>query len=111
MTRNEYVRCVLALFHSALHAAPRRRAAAADRRLAAQLFDEGIDLQTVEAASLLATARRTIRPAQLGPLPPIRSLAYLLPVIREIQQQPLDPAYLDYLRRRLPTSRSLFDGN
>jgi hypothetical protein len=103
MTRSEYVRCVLALFHSAPHAAPRRKASAADRRLAVQLFDEGMDLQTVEAALLLATARRAIRPAQLVPLPPIRSLAYFLPVIREIRQQPLDPAYLDYLRRRLPT--------
>jgi hypothetical protein len=111
MTRTEYVRGLLALFHSALHTAPRSKAYAADRRLAAQLFDEGIDLQTVEAALLLATARRAIRPAQLVLLPPIRSLAYLLPVIREIQQQPLDPAYLDYLRRRLPISRSLFDGN
>jgi hypothetical protein len=111
MTRNDYVRCVLSLFHSTPHAAPRRKASAADRRLAAQLFDEGINLQTVEAAALLVTARRTIRPAQLAPLPPIRSLAYFLPVIREIQQQPLDPAFLDYLRRRLPTSRSLFDGN
>ena len=49
----------------------------------------------------LATLRRLSRPADLPPLPKIRSLAYFLPVIAEMQQQPLPDGYLDYLRLKL----------
>ena len=55
----------------------------------------------VEAALLLATLRRLSRPSELPPLPKIRSLAYFLPVIAELQQQPLPDGYLDYLRLKL----------
>jgi len=34
-------------------------------------------------------------------LPPIRSLAYLQPVVAELQLQPLSDGYLDYLRHKL----------
>jgi len=55
----------------------------------------------VESALLLATLRRLARSAELPPLPKIRSLAYFLPVIEELQQQPLPNGYLDYLRLKL----------
>ena len=45
--------------------------------------------------------RRLSRPSDLPPLPKIRSLAYFLPVIEELQQQPLPDGYLDYLRLKL----------
>lgn len=73
----------------------------ADRRLAATLESRGVALQTVQAALLLACARRAFRPDTAPPLPPIASLHYFLPLIDEILASPPDPGYLDYLRRRL----------
>jgi hypothetical protein len=73
----------------------------ADRRLAAKLHDRGVSLQTVEDAILLATARRTLRPADAPPLDPIASLHYLLPIIHELEVAPPEHGYLNYLRHRL----------
>ena len=73
---------------------PRRE----DRHLAAELHRRGVPFEVLEAALLLATARRVHRPAGASPLPPIRSLHYFLPVIEEILHDPLQAAYLDYLR-------------
>lgn len=76
-----------------------------DRRLAESLFAEGVPIETVKAAFLLATARRaTSAAARSEPLPPIRSLHYFLPLIREIQTRPLDPPYLEFLKDRLRRS-------
>jgi len=47
-----------------------------DRRLAATLFERGIELIVVEAALLLADARRALREPWLAPLPQVRALAY-----------------------------------
>jgi len=73
----------------------------ADRSVARNLYKEAILLQTVESALLLGTLRRRARPSDLPPLPTIRSLAYFLPVIAELQQKPLPDGYLDYLRIKL----------
>ena len=78
-----------------------RRPSPADRRLAAQLCDQAIPLELIEAAFLLTIARRNDRALQAPPLPPIRSLAYFLPVIEELHTNPLDPGYLQYLRSRV----------
>jgi hypothetical protein len=42
-----------------------------------------------------------IRPADLPPLPPIRSLAYFQPVIDELLAQPMPDHCLEYLRSKL----------
>ncbi len=72
-----------------------------DQALARKLHRDGMPLPLVESALLLATLRRLARSAELPPLPKIRSLAYFLPVIEELQQQPLPDGYLDYLRLKL----------
>jgi hypothetical protein len=69
-----------------------------DRKSAAGLHMQGVDLATVESALLLASVRRLCRPSDMPPLPPIRSLAYFLPVIQELVANPLPENYLDYLR-------------
>lgn len=69
----------------------------ADRRLAAHLCRQGVPLQTVHAAMLLACARRAARSPDAAPLPPIGSLHYLRPVIEEITDFPLAEGYADYL--------------
>ena len=72
-----------------------------DQSLALRLHEQGVPLSLVEAALLLGSLRRIIRPTDHPPLPPIRSLAYFQPVIAELQQQPLPNGYLDYLRLKL----------
>lgn len=79
------------------------RASAQDQWLARKLHEQAVPLMVVESALLLASLRRLVRPADLPPLPPIRSLAYFQPVIAELQQQPLPAGYLDYLRLKLHT--------
>jgi len=95
--RDAYLRRLLALYCGLPHAAA-RRPFPPDRRIAEQLFDRGISLETIEAAFLLASARRMYRDSQAPPLTPIRSLAYFLPVIDEVLHQPPDPGYVSYLR-------------
>jgi len=79
----------------------------ADRQLARVLADQNLDLTLLRSAMLLAAARRHVRPADLPPLAPIRSLAYFLPVLDELKQQPpLDPGYCRYLQRLLTEKES-----
>jgi hypothetical protein len=71
----------------------------ADRQLARRLAEQPLDLALIDSAMLLACARRRARPADLPALPPIRSLAYFLPILDELRQQPpLEPGYLQYLQ-------------
>lgn len=72
-----------------------------DQIMARKLHQEAVPLPLVESALLLATLRRLARDVGLPPLPKIRSLAYFLPVIAEVQQQPLPAGYLDYLRLKV----------
>lgn len=72
-----------------------------DQSLARKLHDQAVPLPLVESALLLATLRRLSRSSELPPLPKIRSLSYFLPVIEELQQQPLPDGYLNYLRLKL----------
>jgi hypothetical protein len=94
--QDRYVRQVLTLYRAT--SGTRGRATPADRRLAEDLHRQGVPTELVRAALLLAAARRGARPADLEPLQTVNSLHYFLPVIREIQQQPLDPAYILYLQ-------------
>ena len=72
-----------------------------DRILAAQLHQRGIPLTTVENALVLAAARRLLRPATAPPLATVRSLAYFVPVIEEVQELKVSPGYFHCLRQRL----------
>ena len=72
-----------------------------DRLLAADLHDRGIDLSTLEAAFVLAAARRCLRSPDAHPLAPIRSMHYFMPVIEEILANPLAAEYVAYLKSRI----------
>lgn len=72
-----------------------------DRELATALCERKVPLETIEAAFLLASARRLFRDPALAPLQPIRSLHYFLPVIEEVSAGPLSPDYMKYLRLKL----------
>jgi len=77
------------------------RPSPADQSLARRLFNDAVPLPLIESALLLGTLRRLTRPQSLPPLPKIRSLAYFLPVVQELQIQPLPEGYLEYLRLKL----------
>jgi hypothetical protein len=77
------------------------RASRSDQRLAEDLYEKRIKEEEVEAAFLLATARRLLRNADAPKLGPIRSLHYFLPVIEEVRMTPLSASYVEYLRRKV----------
>jgi hypothetical protein len=94
-----YVTTVLALYLT-LPETP-IRTNAMDRRHARLLQKRDVPLRVIESAFLLASLRRLIRPIDLPPLSPIRSLAYFLPAIEELLADPSPDNYLDYLRLKL----------
>ena len=77
------------------------RASIQDQWQARRLHDRGVPLCVVESALLLGSLRRLTRPADVPPLPPIRSLAYFQPVIDELLDHPAPDNYLDYLRLKM----------
>jgi hypothetical protein len=95
----DYIAAVLALYLG-LPETP-LRASAHDLRHARQLHDRRVPLRVVEAAFLLGSLRRLLRPEDVPPLSPIRSLAYFQPVIEELLADPAPDNYLDYLRLKL----------
>ena len=78
----------------------------ADRMLAAQLHQQGVPIEAVENAFVLAAARRLIRPAGAAPLGAIRSLAYFSPVIEEVLQLQVGQEYFQHLRHKLQCTAS-----
>jgi hypothetical protein len=94
-----YVPTVLALYLS-LPETP-IRTNAMDHRQARLLQQRAVPLRVVESAFLLASLRRLIRPKDVPPLQPVRSLAYFLPAIEEMLADPSQDNYLDYLRLKL----------
>jgi hypothetical protein len=96
---NSYLAAVITLYLE-LPETP-LRASLADQALARRLDKNGVPLKIVESALLLGSLRRLIRPKEAPPLSPIRSLAYFLPVIDELTENPSPENYLDYLRLKL----------
>ena len=98
-SRRLYVQRVLDLYRLAPGASgqPRR----SDRQLAGTLHGRGVSLEVVQAALLVAVARRTLRSPSAPPLAPIATLHYFRPVIEELIEQPPEPGYLNYLRFKL----------
>ena len=92
-----YIEAILATYNS-LPGTP-ARTSRRDHQLARELCRRCVPLKTVRAALLLAAARRTLRSGP--PLPPVRNLHYFLPVLEELLEQPLDPAYVEYLHAKL----------
>jgi hypothetical protein len=98
MTQQAYIQAIRSLYLQRPNT--HRRFSRSDRQLASVLYQSGFSFDLVRSALLLATARRLARdPAH--PLPPVRSLHYFLPVVDEIQRQPLPRSYLQYLEHKI----------
>jgi len=101
--RETYVRQVLAAYRNTPGTCGHLRRP--DRLLALQFYQRSIPLSKIQNALLLAAVRRLIRPADAPPLPPVRSLAYFLPVIEEVLQMDVGDEYFQYLRQKLQQLR------
>ena len=97
--RENYINQALALYRCVPGTLGRVRRE--DRLLAADLHDRGINLSTLEAALVLAAARRCLRSPDALPLAPIRSMHYFLPVIEEIRANPPATDYIAYLKSKI----------
>jgi hypothetical protein len=75
----------------------------ADRVLARRLYDERVPLYVIRNALILGAARRLLHNGFSTPMPPVRSLHYFVPLVREVLDRP--PGYrevehmVDKLRR------------
>jgi len=98
-SRQAYVERVLELYRRAPETPA--RSSRLDRRLAEEFYERQVKIEEVEAAILLATARRLLRNSQAPKLGPIRSLHYFTAVIEEIKSAPVSEGYLEYLRQKL----------
>jgi hypothetical protein len=92
-----YVRAVLE-HYLRLPGTP-RRPSRLDRRCARALYQQGVAMDLVRFALTLGAARRTFR--QAGPLPPVRTLHYFLPLVQELLGVAPDPSYIRYVERKL----------
>ncbi len=99
LNRDQFVQHVLALYKAT--PGTRGRVRPADRRLAETLHHDGTSTEVIRAALILAAARRSFRSPEAQPLQPVASLHYFLPVIEELQVNPLDPDYVEYLQDRI----------
>ena len=99
LSRDSYIKQALELYRCIPGTLGRVRRE--DRLLAADLHDRGIPLSTLEAAFVLAAARRLFRSPNAHPLAPIRSMHYFLPVIEEILANPPAAEYLAYLKSKI----------
>lgn len=96
---NDYIETVLTLYLK-LPDTP-SRLSRYDRRFAQLLCHRNVPLHILDAAFLIATARRLMRDPSYPPLNPIRSLNYFSPVIDELLAQPPSSTYIQYLRGKL----------
>lgn len=99
LDRDQFVQHVLALYKAT--PGTRGRVRPADRRLAETLHHDGTSTEVIRAALILTAARRSFRSPEAQTLQPVASLHYFLPVIEELQANPLDPDYVEYLQDRI----------
>ena len=84
-----YVREVLRLYRATPTVLGRLRHT--DRVLAGQLYEQHVPLHAVRDALIIGAARRVLHNGYSTPMPPVRSLHYFLPLLREILDRP--PGY------------------
>jgi hypothetical protein len=99
LDQHQYVERVLEGYRQTRTTAGKVRSA--DRRLAIQLYRQGVPITLVEAAFALAAVRRIFRPPERPPLKPIHSLHYFIPVMEEIRECAIDPGYIQHQQWRL----------
>ena len=74
---------------------------AADRKLAAELFHNGVALDQIEKALLLGVSRKYSAALNSTAPTPIYSLSYFAVLLEEVAQTDVSDNYWEYLRRRV----------
>ncbi len=98
MTRNDYLQRVISIYLDAPDTP--KKARPADWAVAGLFHKQRVPLDLVDHAVALASLRRRLRPADREPLEPIRSLAYLRPIINQLRQTGVDDNYRQYVAAR-----------
>lgn len=106
---SRYVRTVLDAYRRAPGTTGHLRPA--DRRLARDLYERGVAVDTVLDAILLASARRFLNASPSLMPPTIRSFAYFRDLIEELLRKPLDAGYRCYLAQALARSLAAFSSS
>ena len=73
----------------------------ADRKLAADLFGQGVTLEQLDRALLLGLARKYISSLNAPAASHIFSLSYFLPLLDEVAHTAVSDQYWEYLRDRI----------
>lgn len=98
MTRNEYIERVIRLYRQAPDTPDNQRRG--DRTIASQFHQQRVPIEIIEHAIALASIRRRMRLPEYQPLEPIRSLAYLRPLIEHLLRTGVDDGYRQYVAAR-----------
>ncbi len=99
LNRDLYVRCALACYQ--ITPTTTGTLDHQDRLAAAQVYEENVSIELLQAALILAAARRSLPEDTEPQLTPIRSLRYFLPLIEEIKATPIEPDYIRFLEQKL----------
>ena len=73
----------------------------ADRALARRFYDQGVPLYVVRDALLIGAARRVLHNGFSTPMPPVRSLHYFVPLVREVLDRPPGYREIEHLAQQL----------
>ena len=73
----------------------------ADRKLAADLFRQGVTLEQIDRALLLGLGRKYVSSLNSRSATPIFSLAYFLPLLDEVAHTVVSDEYWEYIRHRI----------
>jgi hypothetical protein len=98
-TAEPYVREVLRLYRATPTVVGHVRRA--DHLLARRLHDQRVPLYAIRNAFILGAARRVLHNAFSTPMPPVRSLHYFLPLLREVLDRPPGYREIDQLVEQL----------
>ncbi len=96
MSQCDYVQAVLRAYLEQRETPAQARPT--DRVLALDLHQQQVSFEQIRAAILLASGRRILRSPEAPKLAKIRSLAYVVPVIRELDGLEDIEGYLKYLQ-------------
>ena len=98
MTRTEYLGRVIRLYLDAPDSP--KRASRSDWAIASSFYQERVPIQLIGHAIALACLRRHLRPPESPTLEPIRSLAYISPLVDHLLRVGIDDGYRAYVAQR-----------
>ena len=78
----------------------------ADRVLARRFYEQGVPLYVVHDALVIGAARRVLHNGFSTQMPPVRSLHYFVPIVREVLDRPPGYREIEHLAKQLRGCRA-----